>query len=266
MSSLLVASHNIMHGIQRSALVRHYAELDEHCGLDVLCLQENGTRDGVTHAEHFSAGLGGRLTVLSDDRCPSLAILLREGMRLVDQFVIDLPRLGKLRTVERLFIAAGQVEQKYAFGAVIESPGHEPIAVVSFHLDTAGANEHRCKQVTALAHVLLDLGFGQRFVVCGDTNAFTFWTHRNRAIMTQVMAPIEALGAPLHEQKAPTHFFARQQEKLLPHRTCAFVGKLGLDHPLRYDVVLSCMPVTERGQVTTPESDHDLVWARVELT
>ena len=43
------------------------------------------------------------------------------------------------------------------------------------------------------------------------------------------------------------------------------LGKLGLDIPLRYDVVCTNLTVTERGQVVTPASDHDLVWASIDL-
>ena len=30
-----------------------------------------------------------------------------------------------------------------------------------------------------------------------------------------------------------------------------------------YDIVCTNLPVSERGQVVTPDSDHDLVWARI---
>jgi hypothetical protein len=39
------------------------------------------------------------------------------------------------------------------------------------------------------------------------------------------------------------------------------LGKMGLDLPRRYDVVCTSVPVLRRGQVVTPDSDHDLVWA-----
>jgi hypothetical protein len=43
------------------------------------------------------------------------------------------------------------------------------------------------------------------------------------------------------------------------------LGKLGIDMPRRYYVVCANLPVAERGQVVTPDSDHDLVWARLAI-
>ena len=81
-------------------------------------------------------------------------------------------------------------------------------------------------------------------------------------VTNSVVEPLVALGAVDPETRA-THFFARQNEPKLLHRLGVLLGKLRLDLPRRYDVVCANLPAIRRGQVTTPDSDHDLVWAQL---
>ena len=39
--SIVVATHNVMHGLGVDALLPHYLELRDREGLDLLCLQED---------------------------------------------------------------------------------------------------------------------------------------------------------------------------------------------------------------------------------
>ena len=71
-----------------------------------------------------------------------------------------------------------------------------------------------------------------------------------------------AFGAADPETRS-THYFARQNEPLLPHRIGVALGKMGIDLPRRYDVVCTNLAVSARGQIETLGSDHDLVWARL---
>jgi len=129
-----------------------------------------------------------------------------------------------------------------------------------FHLDTAGGNGHRATQVEAIAGALRARNLQDAFVACGDTNAFA-WRRQAEALRALV-SPLAALGA-VDPDTAPTHYFARQNEPKLPHRIGVLLGKLGIDMPRRYDVVCTNLPASERGRVVTPDSDHDLVWARI---
>jgi hypothetical protein len=43
------------------------------------------------------------------------------------------------------------------------------------------------------------------------------------------------------------------------------IARSGLDVPGRFDVVCTDLPTEAHGRVETPESDHDLVWARLRL-
>ena len=69
-----------------------------------------------------------------------------------------------------------------------------------------------------------------------------------------------------------TPLFARAREPKLGQKIAVAVGKLGIDFPRRYDVVVSALPLLAQaplrwrdgsaaGIVTTEGSDHDLVWA-----
>jgi hypothetical protein len=120
--------------------------------------------------------------------------------------------------------------------------------------------------VRAIARALAESGRGRGFVGGGDTNAFAW--RRQPEILRDLLSPLAALGAvePPSGEGRPTHYFARQDEPKLTHRLCMGLGRLGLDLPLRYDVVCTNLAVLARGQVVTPGSDHDLVWARLSLT
>jgi hypothetical protein len=67
------------------------------------------------------------------------------------------------------------------------------------------------------------------------------------------------------EGSAATHWFARQDEPGWLHYLVRSLARLGLEIPSRYDVICSDLPTVAHGRVETVESDHDLVWARLEL-
>ena len=171
-----------------------------------------------------------------------------------------MPRLASLSWFERRYIVGGKTKQKHALWAELSAHGGPSFTAVSFHLDTAGGHRQRAAQVAALAAALAERGLERRLVGCGDTNAFSW--RRDRRALDDLLAPFAAFGASDPETR-PTHHFARQNEPMIPHRIGVALGKLGLDIPLRYDVVCTNLPVLARGQVVTPGSDHDLVWARL---
>ena len=59
----------------------------------------------------------------------------------------------------------------------------------------------------------------------------------------------------------PTHFFSRANEPKLGHQIVYQLGKIGLDVPGCYDVLISNMSEESFGQIDTPDSDHNLVYA-----
>jgi endonuclease/exonuclease/phosphatase family metal-dependent hydrolase len=258
-----VATHNLMHGLRLSHLLPHYAELRDRVGLDLLCVQENRFGDGRPHAPTIAQSLGEHYEQLCHDDAPRLAMVFDgAGLRCVDHLAIPLPKLASLSWFERLYIAGGKTRQKHAQVAVFRPATGEPFAVANFHLDTAGDNRHRGAQVATIAEQLGQPGWSDRVIACGDTNAFTRGRRRHLAALSELLAPLTALGA-VDPDTAPTHFFARQNEPKLAHQTGRLLGKLGIDLPRRYDVMCTNMPTAERGQVETPDSDHDMVWARI---
>jgi hypothetical protein len=266
-ATIVVATHNLMHGRQLDALIAQYRELRDREGLDLLCLQEDryiGGPPGERPSARVAQALGDSCRVVRDDGCPGLALVLDDRtLSIARSGIIPLPRLASLSWFERRYIVGGKAKQKYALWGQLSARGAPPFTAVSFHLDTAGGHRQRACQVAALAAALAERGFDRRLAACGDTNAFSW--RRDRRALEALLAPFGAFGASDPETR-PTHHFARQNEPMIPHRIGVALGKIGLDIPLRYDVVCTNLPVEARGQLVTPGSDHDLVWARLRGT
>jgi endonuclease/exonuclease/phosphatase family metal-dependent hydrolase len=261
---LAVASHNTMHGVFLDALIGHYRSLQKARPLDVLCLQENRPygADGETQANVISAALGG-LHCSCFSGFPGLATLVHPRHEVQDSYLIELPRLKRLTLIERTYIRGGKTKQKYALVVRLRWR-NKAVTVVNFHLDTAGDHEHRHAQVGAIAKELGARGVEQDIVACGDTNAFTWQRTPGLTQLSKLMAPLnEALGTRLLVDGTPTHYFARQREDLLTHRLLTVLGRIGIDHPLPYDVICSDRPPLASGKLRIDESDHDLVFAVV---
>jgi len=252
-----------MHGLGLDGLLRHYRALRDDGGLAVLCVQEN--RDGdAGSAARIAGELGTHYGELSDPSlCGKGLVYDSEHLECEDHALRPLPRLPKLSWFERRYIAGGVPDQRYVQIARFRSQNGERFTVINFHLDTAGGNGHRAEQMRAIAEML-----GEQpghIVLCGDTNAFTWRRRRQREVLRSFVEPFAGAGVELATEHRPTHFFARQGERQFTHRMVRAVGRLGVDWPLCYDVVCTNMAVVEHGVLSTPESDHDLVWARFEL-
>ncbi|HEY4395155.1 MAG TPA: hypothetical protein VGP64_13880 [Polyangia bacterium] len=264
---IVVASHNVMHGRRLDALLPRYLELREREGLDLLCVQEDRYLDGdpaERPSARIAAALGGQFRVARDEGAPGLALLFDgRTLTLGAAGIIPLPRLASLSWFERRYIVGGKTKQKHALWATLRTAAGETFAVVSFHLDTAGGHRQRAAQTAALGDALRERHLHQRLIACGDTNAFSWRAGRRQ--LDGLLAPLAAFGAEDPETR-PTHYFARQNEPLLPHRIGVALGKAGIDLPRRYDVVCTNLPVSARGQIETLGSDHDLVWARLRAT
>jgi endonuclease/exonuclease/phosphatase (EEP) superfamily protein YafD len=250
-----------MHGVFLDALSEHYRVLRHRVGLDALLIQENEVHDsGHCHATALCRNLGG-FTCIRVHEFPRLALLLREEHEVVERYLVPLPRLAKLSWFERTYIRGGKTRQKYALVVRVSRPGHT-LTLVNFHLDTAGDNQHRGAQVRAIAAALAERGVTSNVVAGGDANAFTWSRSAGLAPLREMMQPLTAsLDARLLVDGTPTHYFARQREGLWTHRALVCLGRLGLDHPLPYDVLCSDLPARQTGLLSIPESDHDLVYA-----
>ena len=266
---ITIASHNTMHGVYLKALLGYYRRLAAEHRLDVLCLQENvplascaEPAEARTQAHLVGQTLESFQCLCQPDH-PGLATLVSPAWQVEESFLVPLPRLERLSWVERMYIAGGVVKQKYALVSVLRKGPHA-LTVVNFHLDTAGDNAHRRRQVAAIAGALSTRGIARHVVACGDTNAFTWSRTKNGSVLVELMEPLcSAAGAKLCTELSATHFFARQREPLLTHRLLTWIGKLGIDHPLAYDVICSDLELVRSGQVVTTESDHDLVYAKL---
>jgi len=266
MPQVLIATHNLMHGLRLPALIPHYIALRNAHGLDLLCLQEDRflSEGPELPSAQIAAALGPEYGLVRDEECPGLAFVHdTHTLSCESQAIVPLPLLPALSAFERLYIVGGKTKQKYLLLARWRArAGGRPFAAACFHLDTAGGNPHRGAQVEAIAEALRQRNLHGAFVACGDSKAFA-WSRQAEALRL-LLAPLAALGA-VDPETRPTHYFARQNEPKLPHRIGVLLGKLGIDMARRYDVVCTNLPVTERGHVVTVDSDHDLVWARIAL-
>ena len=256
---MIIATHNLMHGLRLRALIRHYRQLQERRGLDVLCVQENRSR-AEAHSPLIAEALGGDYAELSAPRqCGKGIVYNTRSLRCESHELVPLPRLERLSWFERRYIAGGAPDQRFVQIARFSPAQGQPFQVVNFHLDTAGGNGHRRRQVQAIAELLARNC--ERALVCGDTNAFSIRRKRQQQLLAWMMEPLAPLGMTVADNPRPTHFFARQDEPKLSHQVVRAVARAGFDWPRRYDVVCTNMEVEERGVESTPESDHDLVWA-----
>ncbi len=267
-ASIVVASHNVMHGRRLDALLPCYLALRDGEGLDLLCLQEDRFLDGDTGerpSARIAAALGSDYQIVRDDGAPGLALVI-DGRTLApgDRGIIPLPRLASLSWFERRYIVGGKTKQKHGLWASLTArTGDLTFTAVSFHLDTAGGQRQRAAQTSALASALGERNLHRALCACGDTNAFSW--RANRRQLDRLLAPLAAFGAA-DPGTRPTHYFARQNEPPVPHRIGVALGKIGIDLPRRYDVVCTNLEALARGQIETLGSDHDLVWARLHAT
>ena len=139
------------------------------------------------------------------------------------------------------------------------------LTIINFHLDAAGDNKHRTMQFQEMAN---NLNENESFVLCGDTNLFTFFPQTNQYhLLNEMIKPIASkCGAGIiGDCTEPTHFFSRANEPKFGHQVVYQLGKFGFDIPGCYDILISNMKEETFGQIDTPFSDHNLVYAKFRL-
>src|SRR5689334_10849840 len=118
MPSVLVATHNLMHGLRLPSLIAHYIALRDAHGLDLLCLQEDRFLSASAAAPQpsaqIAAALGPDYRVVRDDGSPGLAFVHdARTLTCQSQSIVPLPLLASLSPFERLYIVGGKTKQKY---------------------------------------------------------------------------------------------------------------------------------------------------------
>ena len=309
----IAASHNIMDGRLWKELLRHYSALDKTLTkpLGLLNIQENVTipqiknvHNSTTCANLIANALGSEFKVLANEvKDPRLAIIYNSNLfTLVGKpSVLRLPRLERLPMWNKLFIKSGKVEQKNALvcdfqrrkvmdaGSEINSSISSSLSTkltpsppsilrcINFHLDAAGDNEHRKRQMAGITSAMVphdqasnDSSRQINYIISGDTNIFHF---SNKLQLQHLKSAVDCLSPIISMNDndrqvfdRPTHWFARANEPTMVHQAGVFLGKyFGIDKPQCYDVVLTNLNVVCRGQISTPDcSDHDLVYACIE--
>ncbi|KAL1530771.1 hypothetical protein AB1Y20_001669 [Prymnesium parvum] len=262
---LCVATHNIMNGLHLPPLLRAYARLRRSPGLHLLCVQESVP----AAAASILLALGRRFRSLRLRAAPRLLLVYdRTVLTPLRARAVRLPALRRVPLWQRLYTGAEQKRALLAHFAVRRR--RRALAVANFHLDAAGENEHRGAQLEALGRaVATEASLRSRrlpLLACGDTNAFTWLRRHAESDLRRMLEPLRrghgARDAHAH-RPVDTHFFARANEPKLGHRIAVAAGKVGIDFPRRYDVICTSLPAVSSGTLSTPASDHDLVWARL---
>ena len=189
----------------------------------------------------------------------------RSQLRLLGLRVISLPLLPRVPILQRIYVSS--IERKEVLVGRFRWRDGGRLTLANFHLDTAGDNINRSAQMQALSDAL-EPRDARPLVACGDTNCFDWIAGKAERDLASMLTPLTdrhgAVDAHATAQPPvlqPTHFFARADEPKLGQRLAVLFGSVGVDFPRRYDVVAATPRVAEAGVLTTPESDHDLVWA-----
>jgi len=265
---MLIATHNIMHGLFVRQLLPAYARLHRERRVGVLCLQECS----VSLAAQIRRTLGPRFRVLRQPTAPELAVVYdRTRLAARRSCVLYLPLLSRVPLWQRIYTSAS-AEQRVALVARFAPAGRAAgrrrgLTVANFHLDAAGDIDHRVQQMRALSHALA-VSAANPLVAAGDTNAFSWRVADAEPSLARVLRPLATRHGALDAcaaGRAVTHYMSRAREPKLGHRIAVAAGRLGVDFPRRYDVVCSSAQLVGSGVVDTPASDHNLVWARVRL-
>jgi hypothetical protein len=302
--SMYVASHNIMDGLYINKLLRHYQELKDKAKDSpiFLCIQENVIYNDVAEDSKYSNDnghtFGSTADVISNCLSPEIPSVYKSVtstdtrlstiynthmFELLESETLYLPKLEKLSISNR--IAGFKIEDKTSLVTRFKlknynktlsdtkeniecsnssSSSDDPVfTIINFHLDAAGDNKHRTMQFQEIADIL---HAKESFVLCGDTNLFTFFPKSSRQydLLNDMVKPVALkTGAGIiGDCSQPTHFFSRANEPKLGHQVVYKLGKLGLDIPGCYDVLISNMVEDTVGQIDTPFSDHNLIYAK----
>ena len=180
MQSVLVATHNLMHGLRLPALIPHYVALrDERRAGPALPRRRTGFLDSRETTLPERANRGGarpRLPRRARRRLPRPRLRPRRAHADLRRRrrSCPLPLLAALNPFERLYIVGGKTKQKYACCSPSSARG--PAArrsrrPASTWTPRAATRTGRT-QVEAIAAALRERNLHQAFVACGDTNAF----------------------------------------------------------------------------------------------
>ena len=256
-----IASHNLMHGLRLQALIPHYVALRDEQGLDLLCLQEDRfLTGGDGPAERPDrGGAGPRLPRCAGrrDAPDSPSSIDARTLACDAQAIVPLPLLAALNAFERLYIVGGKTKQKYALLAELRARApaarrSRPPASTSTPRAATRTGRRRSRRSRRRCANATFTGPSSR--------AATPTRSRGAASPRRCGAarPAGRAGRRRSRDRGPPTTSPARTSRKLPHRTGVLLGKLGIDLPRRYDVICTNLPVAERGQVVTPDSDHDL--------
>lgn len=295
-TKILVASHNIERGDGAKTLHQLSGKYDRILAqlprpIDVLCLQEQQRHSGENLAPLLRWKLGNNTGVHFDNRrrremkrhaadytvpyvFPDPAILwnadrLRAGRRTLHPIL----RIAEYDIMGKIF-AIDDPQQRFSAGVRLQLNESKPFDVVSFHLDAWGGNGFKEQQLQSVV-TALDANIGHdrdgnpvtnRAIFGGDTNIYTpFWIPSARLQRREFHRILRSAG--LYDSGSEiTHHYNRTRGNTAPARIIRTAKRVGLLKDSRFDTVaVRNLPILHQGAIETPWSDHDFVWAIVDV-
>ena len=295
-TKILVASHNIMRGDGAPTLHQLSGKYDRIIAslprpIDVLCLQEQRRHDRTNLAPLLRWKLGKTTGVHFDNRMrrevkrhvadfttphvfPDSAVLWN-GDRLswIRKTINPMLRISRYDIMGRIF-AVDEPMQRFSVGVRLRLGGGKLFDVTSFHLDSWGGNGFKQEQLQSVidgldAHIGWDRDGNpvtNRGIFCGDTNIYTpFWIPSKRLQLGAFHRILGEVGLT-DPANTPTHDHLRTPKNSLSDRIIHAAARAKLLARCRFDTVaVRDLPILYHGVVETPWSDHDFVWAIIDV-
>jgi len=281
---ILVVSHNIARGGTGSAktLFARYARLERKLRrpIDVLCLQEQQTFDGKNLADEICRMLNGDYAVHVDSvpRTSSLppfpdpaVIWNTRTLRRIATLLKPIPRLECYSRRAQMF-ATDEAQQRLVAGVRFRDASGSLLDVWSVHLDAWGGNAHKAQQLLSVVtppesqYGIPPAPLPERKIICGDTNIYAPCHLPSRRLQRRALRQILDRAGIQDPGSQPTFFYQRLLGSDMQTRLLRMLGRMRMLVPSKFDVVATSMPVTAYGVAKASESDHNLVWAVIDVS
>lgn len=201
-SQLIIATYNIQTWLNRKNILGNIAEMKKN-GVNILCLQECKCKGGEKYLKQVFR------EVLPDWQI--VTYIPEEGgdndglLCAWDRKFIGIPPNVKSITLpahhktyfERRIMQAGNTKRSALIITFDYGQGRS-FKIVNTHLDLAGGNKHRGKQLRALK-IALEQSPAKCTIICGDLNTIGIAKFRNRSLLkNNLFSDIIDISAGIH--------------------------------------------------------------------
>lgn len=284
---ILIASHNIGRGEaipQLHHVGKVYLQIREALprSIDVLCLQEQQRSNWHNIADDIATFLApnkrykaffdrgvdthkNNIVLSLPPVFPDPAIIYDSDRLYASSWMFtDIPKLDRYDLPGRIF-STDKPRQRTVASMEFRLKGGDPFSITSFHLDAWGGNAHKQSQLVAASDAVSHRFNEERRIMCGDTNIYApLWIPSQKLQRREFNRILKSAGVE-DPSKDQTHHYSRLPGDDAFVRIIRTANKLRLLARARFDTVAGNMPVVDYGTIDTPWSDHDLVWAIIDV-